>query len=638
MPKASARDRLRFFVAVLAVAAMHMCLLWYFGGDLLLTAVPVDGLDYETHLSQTWRVIEGLDGWGKTWVYDPRHLAGFPTGTIFDADNKGWTLFTYGLYRLGVEKELAFNLFTFTAHVGGPIVVYVAARLFRVGPWASLAAAGFSSLLWWFDSWMHWCWYVGMTAYDFATYTWLIPLALFWRWCEERRWWQILAVGLLLGALHILHPYTFFMLVVPMAAMYLRTARSLGASGHVAVAGVVVFTIAVNLWWLTIAFEFFPYVLDSSLFGHTMLRTLPFDLLGLLADPGVTGVIATRATFRFVAVVAGAVMVVRWWRRGDPRALPIGSAMIALFAMAYLGGVTPLSNVQPYRHVGPLMYVALIPAAALVEHLVVTHRIRRWPRSARRAAALLTVPMILLMGRDALYFTERSLPKPAPLPNGERTAFGPLGSVSAADYKHARWSRDDLAQWVRDNDDGQGRILVEGWAWGEQLTWKTDGQILGGFVWRNLEHSWANLFRLRPQGIMPPDEFERYLQDWGVRWVIASTPRALTPWWDVNPNLQLHTVLPPFRIYRVKPRTSLFLQNHGTVHARTNVIDVRGTDPNEDVVLRYHWLSTLGCEPDCTVVRHEVRQTRVGFLRIPAPHPADFAIVNTYERRGPGPS
>ena len=632
------RDRLRFVVAVLAVAALHIGLLRYFGGDLLLDSNPVDGLDYETHLTQTWRVIEGLDGWGKTWVYDPRHLAGFPAGTIFDADNKGWTLFTYALHRVGVPKELGFNMFVLLAHLAGPVVVYVACRMFRVGPWASLAAAGFSSLLWWFDSWMHWCWYVGMTAYDFATYLWLIPLALFWRWCEERRLWQAVTVGVLLGALHIVHPYTFFMLVVPMAAMYLRDVRRMSLADHAAVAGIVVCTIAMNLWWLTIAFEFFPYVLDSSLFGHTMLRTLPFDLFGLLADPGVTGVVATRATYRFVAVVAGAAMVIRWWRRADTRALPIGSAMIALFLMAYLSGFTPLANVQPYRHVGPLMYVALIPAAALLEDAVVSHRIRRWPRSARRTAAVMTVPLILLMGRDALYFTERSLPKPAALPNGERTAFGALGTLSPAEYRHAHWSRDDLAQWVTDHDDGQGRILVEGWAWGEQLAWKTDGQILGGFVWRNLEHSWSNLFRVRPQGILPPDEFERYLQDWGVRWVIISSPKALTPWWDLNPHLQLFEILPPFRIYRVKPATSLFLQNQGTVHARTNVIEVEGTDPNEDVVLRYHWLATFGCEPDCTAVRQAVRQTKVGFVRVPAPHPADFAIVNTYERHGPGPS
>jgi hypothetical protein len=628
------RARLGFVAAVLLVAALHLALLKYNGGELLLSTTPVDGLDYETHLSQTWRVIEGLDGWGKSWVYDPRHLAGFPTGTIFDADNKGWTFFTYGLHLMGVPQGLGFNLFVLAAHLLGPPVVYLSARWFGVRPWAALLAAAFSVLLWWFDSWMHWCWYVGMTAYDFATYLWLLPMALFHRWCEERRAWQAVGVALLMATLHMVHPYTFFMLALPLAALYLRAWSTLGVRGHATVWGIALFTVAVNAWWLLIAIEFSPYVLDSSLFGHTMLRTLPFDMLGLLADPGVTGVLATRATYRFIAIGAGAVMVWHWRKRGDPRALPIGTAMLSLFAFAYFGGVTPLSNIQPYRHVGPLMYVALIPAAALVEDAVTHHRLRVWPQAARRALVLASIPALLLMARDTLYFTERSLPKPAPLPNGERTAFGALGSLSPAEYQHASWSRDDLAQWIRDNDDGQGRILVEGWAWGEQLAWKTDGQILGGFVWRNLEHSWSNLFRRRPQGILPPPEFQQYVEDWGVRWVITASPRQLTPWWDVNPHLALYAELPPFRVFRVKPSTSLFMQNHGTVHASTNRIEVEGSNPDEDVVLRYHWLETFGCEPDCRAVRQRVRQTKVGFIRVPAPHPADFAVVNTYRRGG----
>ena len=57
---------------------------------------------------------------------------------------------------------------------------------------------------------------------------------------------------------------------------------------------------------------------------------------------------------------------------------------------------------------------------------------------------------------------------------------------------------------------------------------------------------------------------------------------------------------------------------------------VTATDPNRDVVLRYHWMETLRCSPDCTIVREPVEGDRVGFMRVPAPHPRDFVIENSY--------
>jgi hypothetical protein len=135
---------------------------------------------------------------------------------------------------------------------------------------------------------------------------------------------------------------------------------------------------------------------------------------------------------------------------------------------------------------------------------------------------------------------------------------------------------------------------------------------------------------MHPDGVVPADELTKYLQGWGVRWVIVSTLPAFQPWWDRYPQVERVAVLPPFRIYRVTLPTSLFMKNNGRVNASTNRIHVSGTDPNEDVILRYHWLDTLGCAPDCRIEREEVDLTTVGFIRVPAPHPAEFEIRNTY--------
>jgi len=47
-------------------------------------------------------------------------------------------------------------------------------------------------------------------------------------------------------------------------------------------------------------------------------------------------------------------------------------------------------------------------------------------------------------------------------------------------------------------------------------------------------------------------------------------------------------------------------------------------------VLRFHWLETFVCRPDCRLRREPVDADPVGFIRVEAPHPADFVIENGY--------
>ena len=102
---------------VLAVAAQTALFLYNEPLEVVFSARPLSGRDYDTHLGQVWRVTEALDGWGKSWAYDVQLLAGYPNGTIFDADNKGWELWTYALYKLGLPMGTAFNMFLLLAHL-----------------------------------------------------------------------------------------------------------------------------------------------------------------------------------------------------------------------------------------------------------------------------------------------------------------------------------------------------------------------------------------------------------------------------------------------------------------------------------------------------------------------------------------
>ena len=640
-PPALRRRAWHVLLWALAAAVVFLgpvALLGYFGGARLLTNTPAAGFDFDTHISQVWRVLEGLQGHGRTWVYDVQHLAGHPNGTIFDADNKGWELFTFALVSLGVPQGLAFNLFVVTAHLLVAPVVYASARLFGLRPACSLLAAGLAVLYWYFDSWNHWEWFVGMIAYAIAGYLFLLPLAAFYRWTEDRRPRHAVLCAVSMAIAHLVHPYTFFILVGPMAALYLRHARSLARREHGVVWAIVAFTVLVNAWWLGVALSFWHYILDSSLFGHTGLDSLVWDLFGLVGDPAAQGVVGNRTGFRLMILAAGIVGVVAWWRRSDPRALPFGVGLALLLVLTYLGGYTFFANIQPHRHVGPTGFLAVIPAAGVVE---LATRERLWSRLSGPAWALvavLSVPAAQHLCRDVLYFTARSLPKPAKLLDGQTVWYTMLGYGPHGDFSYGDWHHDELAAWVRAHDDGTARFLVESWHVGEQLTWKTDAQILGGFIWRNLEHSWANFFRRRPQGIAPPDELRKYLQTYGARYVVISTPAELAPWWDASPVIEQVATVGQVRIYRAKDPVSLLAAGRGRVQARTNRILVTGSDPGQDVVLRYHWLETLACGPDCRIEREPIDSTdRVGFIRVPAPHPVDFEIRNVYRRVAEAP-
>jgi hypothetical protein len=75
---------------------------------------------------------------------------------------------------------------------------------------------------------------------------------------------------------------------------------------------------------------------------------------------------------------------------------------------------------------------------------------------------------------------------------------------------------------------------------------------------------------------------------------------------------------------------SRVLSGGGSVRARTNRLFVTGSEPEQDVVLSYHFHEQLVCEPGCRVERQDVALDDVGFVRVPAPHPRDFLVRLQY--------
>ncbi|MCY1056443.1 hypothetical protein [Nannocystis sp. SCPEA4] len=637
-PGSSASERpVRLVLAALAIVAFHLAWFAYFVPlDAWYTSTPIAGVDFETHVGQTWRFIEAMDGWGHSWMYDPRLLAGYLHGVIFDADNKGWEVWTWLLSHLGVPPGFAFNLFVALAHLGVLPVVYASARLFDLSRRGALWAAFLASCLWFFDSFSHWCWWIGMVAYAICGYLSLLPLALFYRWLRDRKPWQGLAAGLALGVAHLVHPYTFIVLVAPMLVLYLRALHRLDARGHFAVLAMAVFTLVLNTWWLSVALQFWHYILDSGFFGQSGPEWLLADYLGLVLDTATSGLLGTRTGFRFLVLGAALVGLWRWRKARDPRTLPLATAMLVMALLAYASGYIWLfRQIQPYRHVLPLAFLAVIPAAAALESTRLREAWRSLAAPGRLLVVVLALPALQALARDILYFTPAHLPEVAPLYSGEKVLLAASGYPAHPDYRlfPARPEHGEMTKWVREVDDGQSRFLVEEPAVGERLHWQTDAQIIGGFRFRNLEHSMANLYRRHKFGVAGDDQLRTYFETYAVRWIIVTSNAT---WWNQRPDL----IVPAgkvghHRIFRTTIEPHLIQQGGGQVVAAPNKLTVTGSDPNIDLVLRFHWMEYLVCEPGCEIRRERIDDLdHVGFIRVPAPHPADLEIVNGYGEAG----
>lgn len=632
--------RVSFGLWAAALVLFHLGLTEHFLGlGTAFTAAPIGGDDFDTHIGQTYRVIEGLERYGKSWVYDVRMLAGNPEGAIFDADNKGWEIWTYVLYRLGMPKGMAFNMYILAAHLLPPLVLFIAARLFGIGRHASLFAGLLGSLIWFFDSFVHWAWWVGMVAYASAGYFVVLPFATFYRFVQTKTVGWAAASAATLALAHLNHPYSFFVLAPALGALYLGAVRTFTRREHWLVAGIVAVTIGVNAYWLYAALIHWHYILDSAYFGQTGFTYLVADFFGVLLNPSDTGVIGTRASFRLSCFALALCALVVWRRERDPRFASFAATLAVLFGLSYMGPYIPhAGQIQPYRHVVPLGFVSALGAAAFVEHSVTSGVIRALALPGRMLLGGLVLIAMQLFGRDALYFMPQLLPPVKPLIDGSRSPISENGfgrvhdEVSLPAYRFPRgpWMQYgalSLTQWIEKNTDTGDRVLIDAPPYGERVAWRNDVEVLGGFREKNLAHAYANFFRAFPK-YATEEQVTDYLAAYAVRWVVLHVARP-----DLERSPWLTKVLDESgrRIYRNRVAVSQIRQGGGRLRARTNRIEVWGSNPAQDLVLAYHFHEMLRCRPDCRIVREPSPVSRVGFIRVPAPHPRDVVIWNSYQ-------
>jgi hypothetical protein len=619
-----------------ALLGCHVALTLYFVRPEALRAGPIMGADWDMHVQQCARALDAWRGHRKSWGYDPQMFAGSLAGTVFDLNNKMHEIVVVALTALRLRAAAAFNSFVLIAHLGVPLSAYAAARLFDFSRRAATLSAALASALWFFDSSIHWGWWIGSISWTFGAALSPLSVALFHRWGKQpRARWLAATVAALIVTLHV-HPYTFFLMAPPMLASYVRMARSgISPRRHALVVGAAAITLLANLWWLSVALRFSGYLVDSAYLGGTKLTTLLWDYFGYLDDPDVTGYIAVRTSFRFLMLAAAAIAIYRWRRARDERALLLGLGVFLPFALAYLGGhFHVLRQVQPLRFVFAAAFFAAIAAAAELDALVGSFR--DWVKEprARVAFALLGVIALPKLALDVWYYFPNAMPAEEDLRAKKGDSIG--GAFDNAglfwplhrSYAHYPQSSDErqVVEFVLKSDDGRGRWLVEWGTLAERLAWATRAQVLGGFPYFNMTHADANWFKKIGKKAEAAD-LPAYLERYNVGWLIRTWPvdAAL----DNSKLFEPVVAIGPHRIYRVRlPPSFVVGGGPARVRASFNRIEVRDA-PKESFVLKYHWLDSLVCKPGCRVEREPMPADRVGFIRV-FDAPSNFEIVNEY--------
>jgi hypothetical protein len=623
------------------VAGGHLALMLHFVDvGAVFSPEPIGGDDYDLHIGQTLRTIEGLDGWGHTWVYDVDLLAGQPAGTITDSGNKGWSLYTWALHRLGMNTMAALNSFALLAHLLSPLWVFWCARLFRMDVRLALISAALASLFWFFDSFSHWVWWIGMCSHAMASGMALVAIGLFFRFTDGGRAAWGLAAAPMVGVTLLVHPYSFFVMAPPMAWMLWRSARAMPRAHLAVVAAVVIVPVAINGYWLHNALSHWHYILDSAYYGQTGPRYLLADFLSIMLNPTDTGVIGTRTGFRFLICAAALCWLWRWRREDDARFAPVAITVVFLLLFSYVGGAVPgARQVQPYRFVMPATFMACLPAAMFLAHLLRGHFVSQSPWATRVALAIAALIGLQHLARDVLYFLPEVVPRAAPLIDGSPSPISAYGYITYHEWPHQigyRLPHDREHQkplqravaWVRDNVPAGERIAVQHSALGERIAWSTDVEVMGGFKPRNVRHALSNFFRRFDGEQVDAATLREYLHTFAVGWVITNGRRED---FDRAEELLVHIrKIGSFHVYRSRLQPKKVLNGPGAVRAETNRIRVQGTRPERGVVLSYHFHEKLVCRPDCRVERVAAPLDAVGLIRVPPPHPAAFVIENGY--------
>ncbi len=652
--RGSRRGRVVARSVVALVVLLHLALIAYhYPRAVVFGDLPYGTPDYQTHFHQISSLVTAYRELGRLWIYDPDLLAGFPTGLVFDVDNKAYFWFVYALTRAGVPLPAAFNCFPVVVAALAPLSLWLAARAMAAPAAAQITAYALGVLAWQLDPTAKFCWYGGMISFAACSALSVSIVACFARMLHElsglsdlagdrrraaRPWFVCSLVALPLALL--LHAWAFAILAVPMVYLYLRRARALDRAGHLRVWALVAAALAVNLYWLIPALAHAGLMTPSARVGQATPLYLLSDYVERVIDEVNTGPLEQHTFARSVLIFA-AIAGARAWRRAGER----WRHEVAVVGVAWLGGLTyagalipGLRATEPYRFAIPLTFWSGVVAAPWLSRQLSPAALGAAGREAR--VVLLAVATLLCARgvHELLYFIpelERAQRGAAP---GDRPRGGSRRAqpVAPAFVELAASLRAEVERRQDADAGAPGRVLVQWWPLAEYLSWATALPIVGGFPDRRLIFESANLYHM---GYDDPrragDAFAEYLARYNVHYVVTSEPADSLMAARVDLLEPGPAVAGYFQIFRVRAPSDYFARGRGRVRTGPGLIELTDVEPDSEsgeLVLKFHYMRELACRPGCRLEPAPVPGADAAFIRVVASGEVPRAVLITHGR------
>jgi hypothetical protein len=658
---------MRSWLWIVAPILHLIALALYLDWTQIVTNPPVADTDFATHWAETWSVSYFLDDW-RLWGYDPSFMAGYPSGALYDIDNKLIEVASWLLSRTPLSLAQSYNVVLVCLIVLAPLAVYPAARWLGLGQGDALAAQLAALGLWYVDPALQWSWQGGTFAFLVAVYIALLVVAAAARLTTAAApagvapWLVWFVAGPLL---FWLHAFAFALLLVPLVTLTVLRWRGLSRRQRLAIELWPPLVVLVNLPWLITALRYLDTLTRSDQFLQGGLAALKADVLGLgyidgASRPGLLGlrwlvllvggvglwrlcgVRPLRGTFpRSVAsrISVGARFIAPGWRSEAPgsgagamnraptadatalRAVAAGAwfALVVAYGAIYLPGG---GDLQPYRYVqlaavwstlgigAGLRFVAL-PLARL--------------GSQRSGAVARAVVALAVVAAAATWIGMSAWPSRPPALGGPayHRWRGPSDEIQA------------LCSSLRVETDAGGRVLVDDWRVGALLPWCAGAEVIGGpFLHFSMDYGYANATMWAYLEIAyrdyAPDAFRMALARYDVRWLLIHDWQApgwytLADWLGEHPGeAEIVASSGRYTLYRiVDPEAPAAIH----VTATPGTIGVTDAPPGTEIVLPYHWLADLRVESGSARIRPVVvGDDPVSFIVLTAPEGGDARI------------
>lgn len=555
---------------------------------------------------------------GDYWGYDPTFAAGIITGA-------GW----YVAYLLpavfslltSLSGAIVIKLYLLAYFLLSPLLIYLAARLWRFSPGASLVA-GLITLLLDQTTLRAMAVMKGMVASSFAVPLIIATAAWVWRINDERpRPWHSLLVVLFATALiGQINPNMVLPLAIALIGIWLIHRRQFFRFGPLVGAGAVCLLLFLFFWpWARTGIEqakaigsFLPIAWRITRMEWQFFHS--WGVFILLAQPLVIWLIIT-AIIEFG----------RWRRRKTLLGLYLGGLCLTmLLAAVALVAFDIGYAVFPNKYLNQFIALLAFPAASWVHGFLTgfTPKKRKFFLGALAIVILLAQVFVIPETKTRLKTANQS-----------------------EDFRK-------LVRWISDETAGDARILVESSHNSETQPLGFDfAGLLPQYIPRrefialpNTESlslvypPWLceGVLNFLPIESFSDDELVELIRLYHIGWLVVSHPVSKRRLDQAETVVERIGRVGPFDLYRSRRETSLFLTGNGTVFAKPNQILLDNLEPDEqgNVVLSYHWFDTLVAEQNVKISAYTTPMDPYGLIALHNP-PRRVVIVHRSERGFP---